>query len=535
MKIFLLLFLLIVLTSCGEGVQRISPSGLPYVIAGEDFPEYYEHFEPYGEPDTEEIITPTAIQTVADDVVLHLHMRSPTTLNPLLNEDVTVARVLRLVFEPLAVLDNELRITGHLADLEFASDFSSVNATIREGAIWGDGIPVTADDVIFSIEFMRISPSTSIYSANADYIASAIRIDARTVQIIFNNASVMAGYSLNFPIIPQHFYYGETNPQSENNMNPLGNGAFLFESHAPMRSMTLRRNPYNFRGRARMEQVEIVFLPDTETDFNAFERGRIDAIHLPFTEWTRRQVVRSPVYETFPAMYFEFVGFNFRRSVFRDVFTRQGIAYAFNADELIAGLYLAYAVRAFSPIHPHSWAADDTATGRGYDPARAAALLGKVRADDYIIILANAENLQRVSIAERLAESLTTAGLAANAEIVPFDEYSERLAAHDFDLFIGGMELPFAPDVQIFFQGGELFPRDVTLEAAYSALAIASTEIAHMQAVSALQQAFNERLPIIPLAFRHSAVLANPRITSSLSPTPDHVFVNVNKWEAGVR
>jgi len=516
-KSFLLILVLFFFVSCGNA-QRISPSGLPYV--SDDEPEFYEPDTEVHIPIEEIIEQPPTARTIQDDGVLRLHMRPPITFNPLLNEDVTVARILRLIFEPLAIMDNEFRMTGYLADLEFASDFSSVNATIREGAVWSDGMPVTADDIIFSIELLRNAPRAAIYKNSVENIASAVRIGTRTVQINFDRASVMAGYSLSFPIIPQHNNHIET--------NPIGSGPFAIESHTPMRSVTLRRNPYNYR--SRIEEVEVIFLPNTETDFNAFERGRIDAIHLPLTEWTRHHGVRSPNYEVFPAMYFEFIGFNFRRNIFRDVYTRQGIAHAFNADEAIASLYLAHAVRAATPIHPHNWAADSTILNPVYDPARAAALLGTIRVNEPLVILANAENPQRVSIAERLAASLTNAGLHANAEILPTEEYFERLAAHDFDLFIGGMELPFAPDVQTFFQGGELFLHDPVLEAAYTTLMFASTEVAYVQAMSRLQQAFAEQLPVIGLAFKHSAVLANPRITSNLNPSPDHVFANVHEW-----
>jgi hypothetical protein len=153
-----------------------------------------------------------------------------------------------------------------------------------------------------------------------------------------------------------------------------------------------------------------------------------------------------------------------------------------------------------------------------------------VRISEPLIVIANAENRQRAAIAERLAESLTNAGLPTNAEIILNEEYFERLRNHDFDLFIGGMELPFAPDVRIFFEAGDMFLHDATLEAAYSVLMFAGSEVAYAQAMTRLQQAFAEQLPVIGLAFKHSALLANPRVSGNLSPAPDHVFFNAHEW-----
>ncbi|MCL2357321.1 MAG: ABC transporter substrate-binding protein [Defluviitaleaceae bacterium] len=454
-----------------------------------------------------ELPAPAEVRALADtDGVLRLHMRPPATLNPLVNRDVTVARILRILFEPLAVLDDEFRVVGNLAELEFASDFQSVYATIREGAVWSDGLPVTSDDVIFSLEFL-----------NDENIIDAVRIDTRTVRIIFERASVTATYSLTFSVIPRHFF------ESPQPGFPPTSGVFAFESQN-MHGINLRRNPHNF---GNIRSAEIIFLPNAETDFAAFERGRIDALHMPLTEWTRRRGVPTE-YQTVPAMYFEFVGFNFRRNIFHDITTRRAIAHAFNADEAVASVYLSYAVRSITPLHPLHWATCDEIYTPVYDPARAAALLGTVRTPAPIVILANAENPQRTAIAERLAESLSAVNFPAVAEIVPADEYFARISAHDFDLFVGGIELPFAPDVRFFFTSGDFFMYDSELAAVYSTLTIASSEYAYASAMSRLQESFAEQLPVIGLGFKHSALLTSSRISGDLNPAPDHIFAGVS-------
>jgi len=453
-------------------------------------------------------------------------MRTPLTLNPILNQDVTVARILRLVFEPLAILDDELRVTGHLAELDFASDFTSVMLRIREDAIWSDGMPVTSDDLIFTVETLQAINQPVIYRENVQNIESMIRVDARTVQIIFSQASVTAGYALLFPIIPEHIYRGELNLQSFRNMNPIGNGIFLFENLTPLRSINLTRSLTTFRRRALIEEIEVIFLSNAETDLYAFDRSRIDVLRLPFTEWTRHQSTNTPNYEIFSAMYFEFIGFNPRLPTFRDIHLRQGIAHAFNIEEAVNAVYMSHAVASVSPIHPYSWAASDI-PAPVFDPARATALLGNLRRHAPLVILVNEDNPMRVSIAQRLSESLTAIGLASNAVIVPPDEYFRRIENYDYDLFIGGMNLPFAPDIS-FLRG--ISAQDPVLENAFANLKLASTESAYLQAVYQFQQTFAEHLPVIGLAFRHSTVLSNSRLARGLNPAPCSIFSGLNEW-----
>jgi len=536
---FFLLFLLISLTACGELVG-INPAGIlqhineatqsaePQRVAETDDLELEDEVESDLEPMANPRLHPVATM---DDGILRLSMRPPITLNPLLNEDVTVAPILRLIFEPIITLDEEMRPVGNIADLQFASDFSSVLLTIGSDVIWSDGLPVTSDDLIFSVETLRRAPATVIYKNNVSNISQVQRIDSRTVRIFFTQASVTAGKALNFPIIPQHHYQNENNPRSVRNMNPVGNGPFMFESHIPMRSITLVRNSNSFRSRAQIEEVEIIFLPDSSTELHAFDQGRIDVLHLPLTEWVRHHSVRPSRHETFPAMYFEFIGFNTWNNIFHDVHNRQAIAHAFNLNTTVSQVYLAQAVPSITPIHPYTWAS--TAVNPPiFDPSRARALLGSINPEYPLVIIANEENTQRVSIANILARSLTDVGLPTIAEVIPSYEYFARLQLRDFDLYIGGVAMPFIPDVRFLFGGGFYF-NDPLLDSLFIAMNSATTESAYTQAVLQFNQTFAEQLPVIGLAFRHSAVHTSMRVQAGISPAPDHIFANINTWVIG--
>jgi len=520
MKLAITSFLLLLfLTSCSalSGYQPYQP------------PPEYEYDQ---QPDPQPFVrTQTPVEHFPDDGVLRLSMRHPLTLNPLLNEDTTVAPILRLLFEPLVILDENLWPTGHLAHMELSSDFTRATLTIRDDAIWSDGMPVTSDDLIFSVEVLRLAPDAVIYKRNIENIARVDRIDARTALITFARASITAGYALNFPIIPEHHFRGHVNARSERNMQPLGNGPYMLESIAPMQSLTLERSPYTFRRRAQIDQVQISFIPDAETKLHAFDQGVVDAIRLPFAEWVKHHSVKPVHHKEFPAMYFEFIGFNFRREIFRDDNIRQAVAHSFNADEAMNAVYLHQAVRAVSPIHPYSWMHDSTISGPEYNPARATNLLRIIDLPYPLEIVVNTEHIERIHIAQRLAASLVAAGQPAVVIALPFDEYYNRLSDGDFDLFLGGMQLDFVPDFAFMFQGGALFGYDPVMEGLLASLNIASTESAYLQAVSQLQQGFVERLPVISLGFRHSAVLTGTRVQQRRAPASDSAFIYVNEWE----
>ncbi|MCL2372417.1 MAG: ABC transporter substrate-binding protein [Defluviitaleaceae bacterium] len=521
MKFLFILILLLAFTSCTAGLGGITPSGIPqHPVEDLDGVDY----------EAEPILVPEGTGLVASPHrnVLRLSMRRPVTLNPLLNEDVTVAQVLRLMFEPLVVLDEELRPSGHLAELEFASDFSAAYLTVRDWARWSDGELITADDIVFSVNTLRAAPAGAIYQPLLQNIAQVTQLTSRSVRVSFHEPSVIAGYSLGFPIIPRHFFEGH-NAGSYRNMQPVGSGAFMFHSMQPMRLLTLVQNPHSHH-QAQVGQVDVIFLPDRQTEFYAFDHGRIDALHLPFTEWVGRHGVRQVRHENIPAMYFEFIGFNFENEFFRSSTTRQAIAHSFNADEAVPAVYLAQAVRAAAPIHPLSWACSGV-PGPAFDPARAAALLGYNRPEDTLVILANQESFQRVNIAHRLSESLNAIGLPATVRTVPMEDYIWQLENGWFDIYIGTVILSFAPSLHFLFQSGGMFRYDPILEEAFHGMMAATSEAAYKQAVYNFSQTFMERLPVIGLGFTHSSLLANTRIAPGLHPSPDNVLGGAGHWE----
>jgi len=512
--IFILLF---TLTACDAGRIFTNPSGIPQGFTPQ--PTAYEHYDEYIAP---QIPVTTTIVTTDADTTLRLSMRHPLTLNPLLNEDVTVARILRLIYEPLIILDENLNPVSHLAELEFTTDFTSALIVLRPDSFWSDGTPVTMADLVFSVEALRNAPQNAIYRNKVANIRHIRRISSRSAQIYFHHASVCVGVSLGFPIIPAHHF--------RNNMNadPIGNGSFVFEYHSPMRSIRLTQNLSSFRPIAHFTDVEVIFLPDAQTELYAFDQGRIDAIYLPLTEWVRHHTVRHPGYEIFPAMYFEFIGFNFN-SEFSNINMRQGIAQVFDACDAIGAVYLHHAQRATTPFHPAGIMAAEVEV-LPHDPARARALLYAEPLQRPIIIIANDDNPQRVSTARRLAAELNAIGVHTRAEILPYGEYFARLEEGGFDIFVGGMTLNYPPDIQIFFSGGMFMDCELLKEAYEQARQLHFNEAQYLQALAEFQQTFTDRLPIISLAFRHSAVLTNQRIMQNVAPATGNVLGWVNEW-----
>ena len=471
---------------------------------------------------------------------LRLSMRAPLTLNPLLNEDATVARVLQLMFEPLVTLNEELLPVPHLATLEFAFNGASVVVTIREDAYWSNGYPITAYDLVFSIDALRRAPENAIYSRNVENFASHEILSERSAKITFGTISGGAAYLFNFPIIPRHGF---------DDMAPISSGPFMFEVYAAMEELTLVRNPYTFRGRPYIEEVHVMITSDSETDRHAFDRGLVDIYLIDVPEWSRHRSLKPVRFAEHLAMYYEFIGFNFSRELPRVAYFRQAIAHALNVEEMITDIFLAHAMAARSPIHPASWLYDPDVPIYTYDINRAQALaaqalrfasqdeLWPVDADGEKLpmeVLVNEKNVEGGRIANTLVAQMNYIGLLAELVALPFEDYEWRLQEGYFDLFVGGYNLTLQPDLQFAFHSEShaniLRYNDPELDRLLEAAAAAGMDSQFYRGISEIQSHIAQELPVISLAFRHSAVIAGRRVQGDLRPGPDNIFINVHEW-----
>lgn len=120
------------------------------------------------------------------------------TLNPLLMDGVEMNKYATgLMFLPLVELSSDLEFEGMLADSITAEDQRNFLVHIDEQAVWSDGTPVTADDVVYTA--LRIcspviaNPAMMYYvfegvgedgfvEEGADHVEGIVKVDEKTVR-----------------------------------------------------------------------------------------------------------------------------------------------------------------------------------------------------------------------------------------------------------------------------------------------------------------------------------------------------------------
>ncbi len=133
--------------------------------------------------------------------------------------------------------------------------------------------------------------------------------------------------------------------------NPVGSGAFIFESWKPGEELLLRRNPNYWESDIQgnrlplLEKLRFQFAKDDKTQFREFENGTLDEVFGIPTEFfpevydiaTKKPTDKYSKYEvqSTPAMLTWFIDFNTQREPFKDPNVRRAFSYAVDREKIV--------------------------------------------------------------------------------------------------------------------------------------------------------------------------------------------------------
>ena len=185
-----------------------------------------------------------------------LYWQAPTILNPHLSTGFKDAEASRITLEPLASFDNDGNLVPFLAaeiptpeNGGVAADGKSVTWKLKQDVKWSDGQPFTAQDVVFTYQFISNPKVGSSSAGTYEIVESVEAIDDYTVKVNFKE--VNPAWSLVFVggsgmILPKHIYQtysGANAREAPANLKPIGTGAYRVVDFRPGDTVIYEPNP----------------------------------------------------------------------------------------------------------------------------------------------------------------------------------------------------------------------------------------------------------------------------------------------------
>jgi peptide/nickel transport system substrate-binding protein len=215
---------------------------------------------------------------------------SPRSINPILGTGNDVDRdIIALVFEGLTVADSRGQIQPKLATAwEVSSDGLRYTFHLRQDVLWQDGVPFTADDVVFTVGLLRSADLNGRQQSAELWNAVQVeRPDTWTVVFVLEEPFAPFLHYTTFGLLPAHVLKDVPAAELSNhafNLRPVGTGPFAVREVTDQH-VVLAANQYYYGSRPYFDSVEIVLYPDYASVFAAYARGEIHGIsHLSATD-----------------------------------------------------------------------------------------------------------------------------------------------------------------------------------------------------------------------------------------------------------
>ncbi len=270
-----------------------------------------------------------------------------------------------LVFETLLArsADEPFTLYGLIAEtVETPPDRSWVVFNLNPKARFSDGVPVTVDDVIFSMELLRDKGRPN-YKAVFSKIASVEKVGEHGVRFNLGTAGdrelpLILGL---MPILPKHAI--EPAKFDKSTLTPIiGTGPYILAEVKAPDFTVFRRNPDYWgkdlpikRGFDNYDEIRVEYYRDASTLFEAFKKGLYDVnpegdpaqwnTAYDFPAVNDGRVIKEEVKTGSPKGMTGFA-FNTRRPIFADIRVRRALAKLLDFEWINKNLYYGAFVRA---------------------------------------------------------------------------------------------------------------------------------------------------------------------------------------------
>ncbi len=396
--------------------------------------------------------------------VRYCHILKGTEKHP---PDLEIAE---LLYDTLFVrrFDGILEDNPAVIEGAFQCDGKTGILRIRPDALWQDGRPLTAEDVIFSWDvYRRLRPGE-------EFNIESMEVRGETLVVHYREARSEPQRELNFPIIPKHVYGAadlsagpEALAQELTTIagDPLiGNGPYRLVARSP-RIVLERWDGYPGQPPC-FKRIDFRVEPDAAGQFQLFLDGALDVITLSAGQYVAQRANRD-----FPGYVvdcsrsaYSFVMWNMakRPELFGDPQVRRALAHAFHLTGAMdrAGLDPDDQVVGIFP--EQSWVGEMAAEQYRYNPELAASLLDtagwklqdgvRVRTDDldnpvpfrFTIAFRSAQVNQ--TMMEALADDLARVGIQVSLLPCTAADWLLGLERAEFDGILNALALSTYPE-----------------------------------------------------------------------------------------
>lgn len=207
-----------------------------------------------------------------------------STLNPLFVATSAEASVSRLLFSSLYNYDSTGALRQDLAASMQVDDTHKIyTVTLKDGVKWHDGKPLTANDIVFTINLIKNASLRSPLRVN--WLDVSVTALSPTI-VKFDLPAIYAAfpYALTFPVLPYHLLK-DVSPasirESAYSQSPVGSGPFEFhrlqttDASGTQKIVHMTANDDYYGGRPKVARFELHAYDKEDSLIHAINTGEL--------------------------------------------------------------------------------------------------------------------------------------------------------------------------------------------------------------------------------------------------------------------
>ena len=405
---------------------------------------------------------------------------SPQYINPILasGNDLDID-LTRLIYSGLLKYNNKLELEPDLAEkFEVSADKKTYTFYLKPNLKWQDGEPLTAADVVFTIETIQ-NPE---YASPLEPLFRGVKvkqINDSTVQFILNKPYVAFINNLTVGIIPEHAWSvipSQNFKLAELNLKPIGSGPWQFDSiskdkNGNIISYTLKPSDVYYGSKPYLKNIEFKFYPNFDEAIAALTSQKADG--LSFLPTDKKNLLAGKKQFNLhslklPQYTAVFINYD-KNELLQNKKIRQALAYAISKQKIILEALDGNADPINGPILPGFPGFDPQFTDFTYNPQQAKKLLEEVgwkiegenkwRSKDdkeLTLTLTTVDVEDNVKVASLIKQSWEEIGIKTNINVVNRQNIQkEIIKSRNFELLLFGEILGSDPDLYPFWHSSQ--------------------------------------------------------------------------------
>lgn len=457
------------------------------------------------EPETDKNVNnpPAQMQTGGE---LHLPYNEADGINPFFAKSYENLYLARLLYASLFSVSN----TYEAEPLVAASiNINGKNATVavKSGLACHGSANITPADVVYSFNKAKSS------YAYANMLKSVDSAAVSGSSVIFTSAfeDSQVALKLTFPIVKENSAELQTDI-------PIGFGNYYFyEKSLVSASGALPTIALTAVNTAK-SSLNAYKIGNTDIFFNDLSDCNYTGLHGKFTPADLNNMV--------------YLGFNGNMGGLNKNI-RSAIALILNSEEIARNCYQGHAVPAKMPCNPASSVYKNSSSDiipLSGDIQKGAQIIDRCGFTRYagraltngayvlsFSLIVNADNKYRVAAAYSIADALNESGFLIEVKTLSFEDYSERIASGNYEMYIGETKLDYSMDLSQFFTEDGALSKNIAQEKiAESYFDMRAGKISHGD----FYGVFVEYHPFVPLVFRTGAVFSSNNFSGNFSHFP---------------